>query len=300
MTSVSQPARCVLTGEPLMELVVEGVGGKTGVVPLALDGVDVTARLDGQQNVDHSGPLRGEGVGHCDGESKLEGLDVLQDFGYRQPLRGKGVGRGEGVSKLVQAAPRSWPKSPWGPSAGETVGIGVPKDVEHGEPLRGTGVGHCVFDGKLEGVDELHDVDHGNPRVARGSAIASARANWRERRAAGRRPRWTPAWRGRRPRGVRDQAGGPRRDEVQAGGHRQEGQAEEEGQGRAGDGKRPRPAHRGRRRRADQAGAQFGLRRVPRAGGPARSRPRDLAIEEIEVRAAAVELAAAGGVDPPA
>eukprot|EP00959_Pyramimonas_sp_CCMP1952_P325995 6823752-Pyramimonas_sp.AAC.1 len=68
MTSVSQPAHCARTGEPLMELVVEGVGGKTGAVPLALGDVDVTARLgsklestDGQQDVDHSGPLRGEG-----------------------------------------------------------------------------------------------------------------------------------------------------------------------------------------------------------------------------------------------
>ncbi|CAK0881836.1 unnamed protein product [Prorocentrum cordatum] len=150
MTSVSQPARCVLTGEPLMEVVVvEGDGGKTGVVPLAVDGVDVTARLgsklestSGQQDVDRSGPLRGEGVGHCDGESKLEGFDVKKDFGYRRPLRDEGVGPGEDESELVQAAPRS-------------------RTSTTANPCVARGVGHCEFDGKLEGIDALHDVDHG-------------------------------------------------------------------------------------------------------------------------------------------
>ncbi|CAK0892439.1 unnamed protein product [Prorocentrum cordatum] len=128
MTSVSQPARCARTDEPLMELVAEGVGAETGVVPLAVDGFDVTARLGsklesigGQQDVDHSGPMRGEGGVHCDGESNLEGLDVKKDSCYRQPLRGEGVGHMDGESKLE--------------------GIDVPKDIDHGEPLRGEGVG---------------------------------------------------------------------------------------------------------------------------------------------------------------
>ncbi|CAK0892440.1 unnamed protein product [Prorocentrum cordatum] len=52
------------------------------------------------KDVDHGGPLRGEGVGHCECEGKLDGSDVLQGGDHDGPLRGKVVGHGECEVKL--------------------------------------------------------------------------------------------------------------------------------------------------------------------------------------------------------
>ncbi|CAK0820185.1 unnamed protein product, partial [Prorocentrum cordatum] len=272
MTSVSQPACCTLTGKPLTELVVEGVGGKTGVVPLAVDGVDVTARLgseleshchgesklkglDAKKDFGYCQPLRG----HCDFDDKLEGIDALHDVDHGRHLHGDGVDRSECEGKLEGAGVLKDALNDVGyvgPLRGEGVGHGecevkqegidVMKDVDRGGLLRGEGVGHCECEGKLEG-SVLRDVDRGGP--LRGAGVGHVECVKLEGLDAVERRLVSIDKKGR-PRGKAAQAA-----ELAAG----------------------LPT-------ADDAlEAQLAAARA------------DLAIEEIEVRLAAVELAAAGG-----
>ncbi|CAK0801492.1 unnamed protein product, partial [Prorocentrum cordatum] len=267
-TSASQPALCALTGEPVIELAVEGVGGQTGVAPLAAGGFDVAALLgselesiDGQQGVNHSGPLRGEGMRHCDGERKLEGLGVKKDFGYRQPLRGEGAGHGGGESKLEGI------DAPKAVDHGKLDGSDARKGVGYAGPLRGEGVGRGECEVKQKGVDVMRgDGGHGGP--LRGEGVGHSECEVKLE--------------------------GPDVTKCKL----------------VGIGKKGRPRKKGKAARATESAA--GLSTADDAAKRARralslasaecSARADLAIEEIEVRAAAVELALAGGAwdEPPA